>query len=128
MSEIIKVGRDVDFYMEWSTVVDGPTAAGTRAEMLDYLPPSDSPHGAPEARLARADETGSSSRVDPATRWDAAGLECASPAGWLPRERFEAFARAAASGDEDVMWAQLDPLGNADSDTFVRTFDDEPAP
>lgn len=63
----MKEASDVDFYVEWSSVVESWTFAGTRAEMLAYLSResdpwlrTDAPHH-PEQRLGRADETGTSS-------------------------------------------------------------------
>ena len=49
---IIKAEKDVDFYVEWSTIVDNWVSAGTRQEMLDG--------GITEDRLDRADSLGSS--------------------------------------------------------------------
>lgn len=66
-SIVMKEAPDVDFYVEWSSVVEAPTFAGTRAEMLTYLQRNsdpwlreDAPHH-PEQRLRRADETGTTS-------------------------------------------------------------------
>lgn len=50
---IIKPDIDLDFYIEWSTVVDNWTFMGTWYEMLD--------EGISKDRLTRAKETGSSS-------------------------------------------------------------------
>jgi hypothetical protein len=64
---IMKEAPDVDFYVEWSSVVEAPTFAGTRAEMLAHIQRDsdpwlreDAPHH-PEQRLRRVDETGTSS-------------------------------------------------------------------
>lgn len=59
---IIKVVPDVDFYVEWSTVVDNWTKAGTREEFISQW-------GEDPARLDRADETGSSA-IPPFFKWD----------------------------------------------------------
>lgn len=48
---IIKPKPDEDFYVEWSTIVDDWTKAGTREEMLEDFE---------EERLERADKNGSS--------------------------------------------------------------------
>jgi len=56
---IIKEAPDLDFYVEWSSVTEAPTAAGTREQMLAHqhrqLWPSDN---TPEMRLDRWDRTG----------------------------------------------------------------------
>lgn len=64
---VYKEAPDVDYYVLWSSVVDAPTFTGNRAEMLADLKNAedkwlrdDAPHKA-ENRLARADETGTSS-------------------------------------------------------------------
>ena len=49
---ILKGTPDLDMYCEWSTVVDGPTSVGTRAEMLA--------RGVSPERLDRADKRGAS--------------------------------------------------------------------
>lgn len=51
---IIKPSRDEDFYIEWSSVVEAPTAFGSRDEMLAYLEDDG------VDRLSRAYETGTS--------------------------------------------------------------------
>lgn len=63
-SYIVKPERDVDFYFEWSTIVDCPDAWGTRAELeaSHHVPTS------PE-RFERADTTGTSS-LDGFFDWD----------------------------------------------------------
>lgn len=64
---VMKEAPDVDFYVEWSSVVESWTFAGSRDEMLAHLSRgsdpwlrSDAPHH-PEQRLRRADETGTTS-------------------------------------------------------------------
>lgn len=52
---IVKPKPDEDFYVAWSTVVDAPTAHGTRAE-LEACPWLDTSSG----RFGRADERGTS--------------------------------------------------------------------
>lgn len=66
-SHVMREAPGVDFYVEWSSVVEAPTAYGDRAWMLAYLTRDadkwlreDAPHH-PENRLKRADETGTSS-------------------------------------------------------------------
>ncbi len=64
---VLRESPMTDFYCVWSSVVDAPTFVGNRAEVLTYLAresdpwlSADAPHR-PENRLARADETGTSS-------------------------------------------------------------------
>lgn len=64
---VMKEAPDVDFYVEWSSVVEAPTFAGTRAEMLAHISSGvdpylrdDAPHH-PERRMERVDQTGTSS-------------------------------------------------------------------
>ena len=66
-SIVLKESPDSDYYVEWSSVVEAPTFAGTRVEMLAHLQRQsdpwlreDAPHH-PEQRLRRADETGTTS-------------------------------------------------------------------
>ena len=66
-SFIYKEAPDVDYYVEWSSIVEAPSLTGSRAVMLEYLTRStdpylreDAPHY-PENRLKRCDETGTSS-------------------------------------------------------------------
>lgn len=49
---IIKPDKDVDFYVEWSTIVDNWVFAGNREDMVD--------EGLSEDRLDKADRLGSS--------------------------------------------------------------------
>lgn len=62
---VMKEAPDVDYYVEWSSVVEAPTFGGGRVEMLEHLTMYDQPQAdprfQPEARLQRADETGTSS-------------------------------------------------------------------
>ena len=61
---IIKPKRDVDFYVDWSEIVDAPCVWGDRAEMLR--------EGTNPARLDRCDLKGSSCAGDIADwyTWD----------------------------------------------------------
>lgn len=52
---IVKPVREEDFYVEWSSIVDNWTLAGTREAMIE--------DGVEPERLDRADSTGSSSFV-----------------------------------------------------------------
>lgn len=54
---ILKPDRDVDLYVEWSTIVESVTAIGTRQEFLN--------EGTDAARLDRVDRVGSSALGPP---------------------------------------------------------------
>lgn len=65
-SYVLKVARESDQYVYWSTVVEAPTAWGTRADVLAMLRDEsdpwlrhDAPHH-PDQRMARADQFGTS--------------------------------------------------------------------
>lgn len=118
-SFIIKAARDRDLYMEWSTIVDGPTFIGTRAEILAHLEraPDRRPADVPEVRVRRADETGTSAKPDPHApgysgpldgAWDDTGL-IVEQRGWLPRARFAEFLDAYLA-DPEKAYALLDPF------------------
>jgi hypothetical protein len=55
-SFIVKPDPDDDFYVEWSTVVDAPTAYGSREELTADL----GPRSGSAERFDRADEFGTS--------------------------------------------------------------------
>jgi hypothetical protein len=73
-TQIIKVAPGLDLYLEWSSVVDAPTAIGTRAEMAEHL---NTPRRGQfwmteeqvERLLRRADETGSSAYLPLGCTW-----------------------------------------------------------
>lgn len=123
---IIKAAQDKDLYIEWSSIVEAPTFIGTRAEILPYLRSSrDRPGNAPEARLQRADETGSSAKRDPRApayrgpldgAWDDNGL-IYQQMGWLPRAKLAEFAEKLAADDEDGAVALLEPFEDDDTET-----------
>lgn len=126
---ILKTGRDVDLYVEWSTVADGPTWVGTRVALLAYLrrewdaghPDCIPKEGAgPDARVARCDETGTSVYPDPDLRravpfgaWDDAGFVI-DGRWWLPREALTAYVQAGQAGDQAGMAACLTPIRHDD--------------
>ncbi|WP_032384664.1 hypothetical protein [Rhodococcoides fascians] len=62
---IVKIDRDQDLYVDWSTITDCPAAIGTRAELTAELGPELSK----DARWDRADLNGTSS-VDGFYGWD----------------------------------------------------------
>lgn len=109
-SQIIKVSRDVDLYMEWSSIVESPTYIGRRADLAAYLAePVATWEGTctpstelVEQRLERADRLGSSGRSPFGCRWDDHG-EIYEQRGWLPRANMETFARLLLdAGDESA--------------------------
>lgn len=114
---IIKAARDRDLYMEWSTVADGPTFVGTRAEILAHLEYAGrQPADPPEVRVQRADATGTSAKPDPSTpndkpigAWDDTGL-IVEQRGWLPRSKFGDFMQACARDNESAAYKLLEPF------------------
>lgn len=73
MGKAIFHPKDTDLYVEWSSVVDAPTAWGTYDEMLEYLVEDSREkewYARPQAieRLSRARETGTSS-ISPLPVW-----------------------------------------------------------
>ena len=123
--QIIKCAPDEDLYMEWSSIVEAPTAAGTRTEMLDHLteqraqqPPVDVLDRAntPESRLHRADTRGTSMLDRSGCDWNSHSL-IYMQRGYLPRSRFAEFARRFLADDEAGMAALLDPFDDEPEDT-----------
>lgn len=107
---IVKASPDADLYLEWSTIVEAPTFIGTRSETLEYLARSNSVSDPPEARLARADETGTSTKDDYAWfgAWTYAGF-IVDQRGVLPRSKLGEFALLYAADDE-ACYALLEPF------------------
>jgi hypothetical protein len=135
---ILRTGRDVDLYVEWSTIADGPTWFGTRAELLEYLrrewdrehPDCIPKEGVgPAARVARCDEAGTSVYPDPELAgrhvpfgaWNDAGFVIDGRA-WLPRESLTAYVQAFQAGDAAAAAACLVPIRHDDEE--VRDNDD----
>lgn len=82
---LIKVAKDRDAYIEWSTIVEAPAAIGNRADFLA---------GNDEERLARTDAQGTSAMyfdwLPPEKQeggWDCSGL-IYMQLGFLSRARF----------------------------------------
>ena len=95
-SQIVKVAPDQDLYLEWSSVVDAPTRVGTRAEFAAHLNEARRgeewmPAERIEARLRRADETGSSAYRPFAIDWNHTG-PMYQQQGTLPRHRLVEYA------------------------------------
>jgi hypothetical protein len=83
---IFKASRDLNLFCEWSSVCDGPTFVGTRAEMLAY--------GITPDRLDRACKTGTSYLDSDHGSFDSNGLLMLNGGqshGWLPRNRLPAY-------------------------------------
>jgi hypothetical protein len=87
---IIKASPQEDLYLEWSTVVEAPTAVGTRKQMAEYLRVNGSRD--PESRLARADSRGSSAWDIDLGGWRDEYL-IYQQQGLLPRDRLAEAAR-----------------------------------
>lgn len=106
-SYVVKADRDHDLYVMWSTVVDGPTATGTREEMAAR-------HDVDEARLGRADEFGSSALSRGLGDWHDSGFvvkwdhtgSWETEFRWLPRKNLYAWL---TTGDESL----TEPCGDA---------------
>lgn len=107
---ILKPERDVDFYVEWSTIVDSPIRSGTRAELEAELGPDSA------VRFARADKHGSSSLA----RWfgyDDDGLITGEPLPkrrWLPRSKLAAYAKALETNDRATAMGLTEPIEEED--------------
>lgn len=65
-SYVLKASPDTseDLYCIYSTIVDAVTVIGTRGDIRQYLLHQDGVNGEPDARLARADQNGSSCLID----------------------------------------------------------------
>lgn len=116
MRAFIKISRDQDRYVEWSTVVDAPTFVGTREQirqqMIHEIPPGydPKPGNAPEDRLQRCDETGTTALwYDTGPQlgaFDDNGMVVEGRA-WLPRERLGAYCDALERNDTAAAEALL---------------------
>jgi hypothetical protein len=111
---VVKADRDRDLYLIWSTVVDAPIWVGDRAELVKELwaeyrreHPHSTPnagHG-PDARIRRADETGTSALDCDWYGWDDETFMVMAGApddGWyhLRRDRLADYAEALLRDDE----------------------------
>lgn len=111
-SFIVKVAPGEDRYCVWSTVVDLPTAWGTRAELLELLVAQDERKEefalpAIEERFARADITGTSSRHGEGA-WTSSGFIVdnvgAEYGMWLNRTALGAFLDSYEHRDGEDHW------------------------
>ncbi|MCW6008697.1 hypothetical protein K1W54_29745 [Micromonospora sp. CPCC 205371] len=114
---LIKPVPDRDEYVYWSTVVEAPIAFGSRVEMLaEFAEEWKRDHGdippqgwrSPEARLARADEYGSSA-VDGFFRWDETTL-IFEQRGLLARKDLYRAAELLHEEREAEVWDLLTPF------------------
>lgn len=115
---VMKVDRDRDQYVIWSSVVDAPAFIGNRAETATELA-RDIPRGyapaagnSPEDRLARADETGTSAVYGEPPfdgAFDDSGM-IVEQRGWLPRADFARFVDAVVADDMDAAYGVLQPF------------------
>lgn len=113
---IVKADKNLDLYVEWSTIADGPTCVGSRKEMFHHLSKGDR-HGVPtaaevEKRLTVADLKGSSMIDMPEGYWEDEGFIPQTHQGqrWLRRSRFGAYCLLAASGDDEGAYLLTEPL------------------
>jgi hypothetical protein len=111
---IVKAAPDVDLYMEWSLVADGPTYVGNRVQMLSYLGRTDPGRLAdtPESRLNRADADGTSTRHGPdgVGSWRDSGMVVANR--WLSRDKFPEFMRLYHEVSERAAYGLLESLAS----------------
>lgn len=128
VSTVVKVDPDEDWYVVWSDIAEAPMAWGGRERVGMWLTsrghwenPTGEPDGTPESRLARADQTGTSSLWpspdDPHMGWQESkyprGLIYRQQ-GWLPIDRMKALCeRLSSDADADVR-DLLDPLDGED--------------
>jgi hypothetical protein len=95
---LLKCDPNVDLYIEWSTVVDAPTAVGTRAQFEKEMniPKRGEEFMTEEAiriRMDRVNKHGTSRLGDDDGNWDDKGLlyrQGPKPA-FLPRKNFLAY-------------------------------------
>ena len=126
-SYIVKAAPDQPYYLIWSTIVDAPTAVFANREALGIHlwrqfaaeHPDCAPgwNASPDARIARADATGTSAIEPPGyLGWDDESflvMESAPPGPsdngcWmLPRARLVDYCRAILDNDEPAAHACL---------------------
>lgn len=113
---IIKPERDVDFYVEWSTIVENVTAMGTRAELAKLLDDYHPGDGSAD-RFDRADRTGTSAMwgSKPPYGWDDEYLMAEQRL--LPRAKLREYAEAVFVGDLAAAVALTEPPEGDEVDT-----------
>lgn len=102
MGKVIYHPKDSNLYVEWSSVVDAPTAWGTFDEMLRYLIEDSrekKEYARPEAveRLSRARDTGTSS-----PNWRLPDTLSFQNTGTFPFEDLEYFIESYHEGKYDL--------------------------
>lgn len=108
---VIKISPAEDLYMVWSSAVDNVVEVGPRSVIEESILFRDSVESA-AVKLRRADELGSSDRGS--GTWDSPGLVVREdPDGWLPREKFRAYALAAGRDEFAIMRALVESIGDA---------------
>lgn len=110
---LIKCDKAVDLYIEWSSIVDAPTAIGTRAQFEKMLntPKRGSFWGTEEetkARLDRVDKYGSSDRLGLGA-WDDNGL-IYKQEGFLPRRNFLEYGKRLVEDADAKPMGLLEPF------------------
>lgn len=113
-SFIFKESPEVDYYVEWSSVVEAPAFTGSRSVMLERLRESsdswlreDAPHH-PERRLERCDETGTSSM-------------------WVEQQGMrDKYAEEGAWDDDSYIYQQRGVLTRANLFVLCHRTDDDP--
>jgi hypothetical protein len=99
---LIKADKDLDLYVEWSSIVEAPTFVGTRQEILDYLIENEQQTSGsedPARRLARTDLHGSSMIDNRFESWEDPGIMAEQR--WLKRGRIGAYSLLYVLGDQD---------------------------
>lgn len=119
-SIVMKEAPNIDFYVEWSSVVEAPTAWGNREWMLAHLSRNsdpwlrdDAPHH-PDQRLKRADETGTTS------------LWVTKAAEESPEFAAHGYAEDGAWDDETTIYMQRGTLSRANIFVAARRLEADP--
>lgn len=131
--QIIKVEKELDLYIVWSSVVESPLYVGSTEEVASYLmQPTKNSMGTHinsrayvDGVLDRATRYGSSGYEPFGCTWDDAG-EIFEQRGFLPRKNLKAFAEIFLETENgnlnDEQWSRLMALLEPfDGETAVRT-------
>lgn len=118
--QIYKEAADVDYYVEWSSIVEAPIFGGTRDEMLahlwetdqrkpEYIMEIDPSH--PETRLKRVDKYGTSALWgNPRDGgWGTSG-EIYMQRGWCPRANVFTLTRRLVEDEAADVTDLLEPF------------------